>query len=58
MSTEGTRVERKDNLGGYQLGNPDEDWSLVIVQEGDGEQWTSLRDEKVVLQDLVMIASR
>lgn len=58
VSTERTRVERRDKLGGYQLGNPDEGWSLVIVQEGGGEQWTSLRDEKVVLQVLVIIASR
>lgn len=58
VSTERTRVERRDKLGGYQRGNPDEGWSLVIVQEGDGEQWTSLRDEKVALQVLVMIASR
>lgn len=51
-------MKRRDKLRGYQLGQQDEGWSLVVVQEGDGEQWTSLRDEKVMLQELVMGARR
>lgn len=38
------RAKRRDDLGDYQLGSPDEGLSSVKVQEGEGEWWMPSRD--------------